>query len=66
MIGVKNSDHFYANRIVVPAGFDVIELPQCKMLIFQGAPYDDEQFEEAISSLWERIEVFNPVVYGIV
>ena len=48
----------------VPEGFDVIDLSPCKMLIFQGEPFSDEQFEEAITSLWERIEVFNPVVYG--
>ena len=49
---------------VIPDGFNVIDLPECKMLIFQGEPFSDEQFEEAITSLWERIEVFNPVVYG--
>jgi AraC-like DNA-binding protein len=48
----------------VPDGFDAIDLPPCKMLVFQGEPFDDEQYDEAISSLWERIEVFNPVVYG--
>ena len=48
----------------VPDGFEIIDLPSCKMLIFQGEPYDDEQFGEAIAALWERIEVFNPVVYG--
>jgi len=34
------------------------------MLVFQGEPFNDEQYDEAITSLWERIEVFNPVVYG--
>ena len=48
----------------VPDGFELIDLPSCKMLIFQGEPYDDEQFGEAIAALSERIKVFNPVVYG--
>ena len=48
----------------VPDGFEIIELQPCKMLVFQGEPYDDEHFEEAIMSLWERINVFNPIVYG--
>jgi len=48
----------------VPDGFDVIDLPPCKVLIFQGEPYDDEFFEQAIGALWERIETFNPEVYG--
>ncbi len=26
----------------VPEGFDLIDLKPCKMMIFQGAPYDDE------------------------
>ena len=48
----------------VPDGFDLIDLPPCKMLVFQGEPYNDESFEEAIGNLWERISVFNPKVYG--
>jgi AraC-like DNA-binding protein len=48
----------------VPDGFDVIELEPCKMLVFQGEPYDDSVFEQAIGALWERIEKFNPEVYG--
>lgn len=48
----------------VPEGFEVIELPACKMLIFQGQPYDDEKFSEAIGELWKQTENFNPEVYG--
>ncbi|MDR1538665.1 MAG: hypothetical protein LBU32_11850 [Clostridiales bacterium] len=48
----------------IPEGFDLIDLAPCKLLVFQGEPYDDEQFEDAIGKLWERIENFNPKVYG--
>jgi len=48
----------------VPEGFDVIDMPLCKLLVFQGEPFDDDDFEEAIGALWERIEKFNPEVYG--
>jgi len=48
----------------VPDGFDLIDMPPCKLLVFQGEPFDDDDFEEAIVSLWERIEKFNPEVYG--
>jgi len=48
----------------VPEGFDVIGLAPCKMLVFQGEPYDDENFEEAVGLCMERIEKFNPEVYG--
>ena len=48
----------------IPDGFSVIDLPPCKLLVFQGEPFNDEDFEEAIGALWERIEKFNPEVYG--
>ncbi len=48
----------------VPQGFELVELPACKMMIFQGQPYDDAHFEEAIGSLWETMKNYNPEVYG--
>jgi AraC family transcriptional regulator len=48
----------------IPAGFELIELPPCKMMIFQGQPYDDKDFEAAIGSLWETMKTYNPEVYG--
>lgn len=48
----------------IPEGFDLLDLEPCKMLVFQGEPYDDEQYQDAIDKLWERIESFNPKVYG--
>ena len=47
-----------------PEGFDLIELPPCKMMIFQGEPYDDEAFRDAIGEVWEHIGRFRPEVYG--
>ena len=47
-----------------PEGFEFIDLAPCKLLIFQGEPFDDSDFEQAIAMLWERIEKFNPEVYG--
>jgi AraC-like DNA-binding protein len=48
----------------VPEGFELTELPPCKMMIFQGQPYDDEKFEEAIGSMWETLKTYNPEIYG--
>ena len=48
----------------VPEGFDVIDLDPCKMLVFQGEPYDDEKFQDAVGACMDRIEKFNPEVYG--
>lgn len=48
----------------IPQGFEVIELPPCKMLIFQGPPFEDEKFMEAIDKLWEQTKNYNPEIYG--
>lgn len=48
----------------VPEGFELIDLPPCKMMIFQGQPYDDADFEEAIGSLWETVKHYKPEIYG--
>lgn len=52
----------YANAI--PEGFELIELPPCKIMVFQGEPYDDENFEDAISEIWKYAEKFDPTLYG--
>jgi AraC-like DNA-binding protein len=48
----------------IPEGYELIVLPPCTMMIFQGEPYDDEKFSEAIGEVWEHIEKFNPELYG--
>lgn len=49
---------------VIPDGFDVIDLEPCKLIVFQGEPYDDENFQEEVGLCMERIEKFDPEVYG--
>lgn len=48
----------------IPSGFDLIDLPPCKMMIFQSQPFKDEEFEEAINDLWEVMDSYNPEIYG--
>lgn len=48
----------------IPAGYDLIDLPPCKMMIFQGQPFEDEHFEEAITDLWEVMKEYDPKLYG--
>ena len=48
----------------VPQGYDIIDLPACRMMVFQGPPYDDEKFEDAISELWEVMKAYDPKLYG--
>ena len=52
----------YSNA--VPAGYELIELPPCKMMVFQGEAYHDDDFMEAIGEVWDTIEKFNPTIYG--
>lgn len=48
----------------VPEGFEIIELPPCKIMVFQGQPYEDEKFGDAIEELWEVMKNYNPELYG--
>lgn len=50
----------------VPDGFELIELPPCKLMVFQGPSYDDEQFGEAIQAIWAQMERYDPKLYGYV
>ena len=48
----------------IPDGFDVVELPKCKYLMFQGEPFEEENFEEAIKEIWAAIEKYDPSSIG--
>ena len=48
----------------VPEECEIIDLPPCKMMVFQGPPYDDKDFEQAIGDLWEVMKGYNPELYG--
>ncbi len=52
----------YAN--VIPEGYELIELPPCTMMVFQGEPYDDINFMAEIGAIWEHVKRFEPTVYG--
>ena len=62
----------YAMGVEMPAGYagptpegcEIIDLPPCKMMVFQGPPYDDADFEQAIGNLWEVMKGYNPELYG--
>jgi AraC-like DNA-binding protein len=48
----------------IPDGYEITEFPECKIMVFQGPPYDDEKFEEAIGDIWEMMKRYNPELYG--
>lgn len=48
----------------IPDGFDIIELPQSKYLMFQGEPFKEEEYEQAITDIWEAEKKYDPTVIG--
>ena len=49
----------------IPEGYDIIDLPACTMLFFQGSPYENEDdFCIAIGITWEAIDRYDPTLYG--
>ena len=48
----------------IPEGFDIIELPKCKYIMFQGEPFAEEDFCEAVEQVWDAIKKYNPEVIG--
>jgi AraC family transcriptional regulator len=54
----------YAGEI--PAEMEIIDLAPCKMMVFQGQPYPENEDEmgRAISAVWKAMERYNPEPYG--
>ena len=48
----------------IPEGFDVIELPKCKYIMFQGESFEEEDFCEAIEEVWSAVKKYNPTAIG--
>lgn len=49
---------------VIPDGFDIIEFAESKYLMFQGEPFAEEDYCEAIEEIWQAIKKYNPSVIG--
>ena len=50
----------------VPDGFDVITLPEAKYLMFQGEPFAEEKYCEAIEAVQTAMNRYDPKVIGYV
>jgi len=48
----------------VPDGYELTEFPPCKMMVFQGPRFEDDDFEAAIMDMWELMKAFDPTLYG--
>ena len=49
---------------VIPEGFDVIDLPEAEYLQFQGEPFEEEHYGDAIAALWNAMQKYDPAVIG--
>jgi len=51
----------------IPNGYEIIDLKPCKMMYFQGMPFENEEdYGEAIGTIFEAIANYNPMPYGYI
>ncbi|WP_455717805.1 helix-turn-helix transcriptional regulator [Anaerosporobacter sp.] len=48
----------------IPSGFDIITLPAADYLMFQGEPFEEEDYCEAIFAIQESMAKYDPTVIG--
>ena len=49
---------------IVPEGFEIIDLPSAEFLLFRGEPFDQEDFERAITEIWDAEKKYDPAFIG--
>lgn len=49
---------------IIPEGFDIIFLPAAEYLMFQGEPFEEEDYCEAICAVRQAIDRYQPSVIG--
>ena len=49
---------------IIPEGFDVIRLPEAEYLMFQGEPFREEDYCEAIQAVQQAMDRYDPAVIG--
>lgn len=50
----------------IPEGFDIISLPAADYLMFQGEPFEEENYNEAISFIQQCIKEYDPSIIGYI
>lgn len=60
--GVEVADNYDAD---IPDGFELIELPAAKYLMFQGEPFAEEDYGKAIEQVWAAIKKYDPAILGL-
>ncbi len=68
---LRNGKSEYIQGVEVPMeydhhfeGYEYIILEPQKYMIFQGPPFEDEEFATAIKDVWHTLESFDPSLYG--
>lgn len=49
---------------IIPEGFDIITLPESEYLMFQGEPFNEEDYCEAINAVQQAMDKYEPSVIG--
>lgn len=52
------------DNVPVPEGFDVIELPEAEYLMFQGEPFYEEDYCQAILAVQYSMSQYDPTLIG--
>ena len=47
---------------IIPKGFDIIELPESDFLMFQGEPFKEENYCQAIEEVKYSMKKYNPSI----
>lgn len=59
--GVEMADDYTGS---IPEGFDIMTLPAAEYLMFQGEPFDEEDYCDAIDAVQASMDRYNPSVIG--
>lgn len=65
-IYVQGVETLPEDEVMIPEGFDVIELPEAEYLVFQGEPFKEEDYCGAIQALQYSMDRYDPTLIGYV
>lgn len=54
------------DEVKIPEGFDIIELPEAEYLVFQGEPFREEDYCQAILAVQHSMNQYDPTLIGYV
>lgn len=52
------------DEVKIPGGFDIIELPETEYLVFQGEPFREEDYCQAILAVQYAMNQYDPALIG--